>query len=225
MFKMITTLIRARAADAEEAFTDAHALTILRQQLRDAAEGLEGAKRAVAIVMAYAGRERTAAARIAGQITDLETRAVAALGKGREDLATEAASAIADLQAEAEATARAIAHYDTETRRLRETVALAEQRLKALQRGKLIADAASRTQKLRGTLPDGVAASLAEAEATLTRLQSRQDHAEAVEIAMTDLAIDTSAEATVTRLAAAGCGAALRPEAAQVLARLREKTL
>ncbi|ADE86755.1 PspA/IM30 family protein [Rhodobacter capsulatus] len=225
MFKMITTLIRAGTADAEEAFTDAHALTLLRQQLRDAAEGLEGAKRAVAVVMAYAARERAAAARIAGQIADLESRAVAALGQGREDLATEAAAAIAGLEAEAEATARALAQYDTETRRLRETVALAEQRLRALQRGKQIADAASRTQKLRGTLPDGVTASLTEAEATLARLQARQAHAEAVETALADLGLATSAEATVTRLAAAGCGAALRPEAAQVLARLREKAL
>lgn len=225
MFKRITTLIRAGAADAEEAFTDAQALTILRQQLRDAAEGLEGAKRAVAVVMAYAAREQQSAARIAGQIADLETRALAALGRGREDLATEAATAIADLQAEAEATARAIAHYDAETRRLRETVNLAEQRLRALQRGRQIADAASRTHKLRGTLPDGVTASLTEAEATLARLQARQSHAEAVESAMSELGRAASAEATVARLAAAGCGAALRPEAAQVLARLREKSL
>lgn len=42
---------------------------------------------------------------------------------------------------------------------------------------------------------------------------------------MTELSIGSSAEATVTRLAAAGCGAGLRPEAAQVLARLREKAL
>ncbi len=225
MFKRITTLIRAGAADAEEAFTDAQALTILRQQLRDAAEGLEGAKRAVAVVMAYAAREQQSAARIAGQIADLETRALAALGRGREDLATEAATAIADLQAEADATARAIAHYDAETRRLRETVNLAEQRLRALQRGRQIADAASRTQKLRGTLPDGVTASLTEAEATLARLQARQSHAEAVESAMSELGRAASAEATVARLAAAGCGAALRHEAAQVLARLREKSL
>ncbi|PYF09679.1 phage shock protein A (PspA) family protein [Rhodobacter viridis] len=225
MFKMITTLIRARSADVVEGFSDANALTILRQQLRDAADGLEGAKRAVAVVMAYGEREKGAAARIAAQIADLEARALAALGKGREDLAAEAAQAIAELEAEAAATARAISHYDAETRRLRETVSLAEQRLKALQRGKQIADAAERTQKLRGTLPDGVTASLAEAEATLSRLQSRQDHAEAVEIAMTELCIGTTTETTLSRLAAAGCGAALRPEAAQVLARLREKAL
>lgn len=225
MFKMLTTLIRSRSADVTEAFGDANALAILRQQLRDAAEGLEGAKRAVAVVMAYAEREKKTAARIAAQIADLETRAIAALHMGREDLASEAASAIAELEAEAGATARAIAHYDGEIRRLREQVSLSEQRLRTLQRGKQIADAADRTQKLRGSLPDGVAASLRDAEATLERLQARQSHAEAVETALADLSSEPSAETTAERLAAAGCGPALRPAASDVLARLRAKAL
>ncbi|NIY79267.1 PspA/IM30 family protein [Celeribacter sp. HF31] len=224
MFKMFTTLVRARTHDAAEAIEDANALTILRQQLRDAADGLQGAKRAVAVVIAYAEREKNNATKIAGQINDLELRAVEALRQDREDLATEAASAIAELEAEAAASARATAHYDAEIRRLREQVSLSEQRLRALQRGKQIADAAARTQKLRGTMPDGVVSSLREAEATLERLQSRQDHAEAVDVALRDLTTGPSAEGTVARLAAAGCGAPLRPEAAHVLDRLRAKT-
>ena len=221
MFKMVTTLMRGRSHDAVEAFADANALSILRQQLRDAADGLEKAKRAVAAVMAYAARERQTAARIAGQIGDLETRAMDAIRQGRDDLATEAAAAIAELEAEQAAVARAIAHYDTEIRGLREQVGLAGQRLRALQRGKQIADACDRTQKLRGTMPRGVPASLREAEETLERLRSRQEHAEEVEIALSDLSVDTSAGATSARMAAAGCGAPLRPDAAQVLDRLR----
>lgn len=224
MFKIMTTLIRGRSHDAAEAFTDANALPILRQQLRDAADGLNGAKRSVAVVMAYAEREKKSAARINAQLEDLETRALEALAKGREDLATEAATAIADLEAERAATDTSIAHYGTEIARLREQVSLSEQRLRTLQRGKQIADAAERTSKLRGTMPGGVIASLKEAEATLKRLQSRQDHAEDVEISMIELNLGTSAEATSARLAAAGCGAPQRSEAADVLARLRARS-
>lgn len=221
MFKTITTLIRGRSADAAEGFTEAHALPLLRQQLRDAAEGLEQAKRSVAVVMAYAEREKAAALRIAGQLADLETRALAALQQGRDDLATEAASAIAELEAERAANGKSIAHYEGEIRRLREQVSLSEQRLRATQRGYQLAEAAARTHKLRGSLPDGVVASLKEAEATLKLLQNRHDHAEAVEVAMVELSGASSAEAMSARLAAAGCGAPLRPEAAQVLDRLR----
>lgn len=223
MFKLMTTLFRARTADLTEALSDANVLTILRQQLRDAADGLDSAKRGVAVVMAYAERERKSAQRIAAQTADLEARAIQALKIGRDDLATEAASTIAELEAEAQATARAITHYDTEIARLRDQVSLSEQRLRTLQRGKHIADAAERTQKLRGALPGGVQASLRDAEATLARLQERQSHADAVDLAMGEVSSTPSVETTTARLAAAGCGAPLRPAAADVLARLRNK--
>lgn len=223
MFKTISTLIRGRSHDVADAFNNANALSILRQQLRDAADGLAGAKRSVAVVMAYSEREKKAALRIAEQIADIEARAIEALAKGREDLAAEAASTLADLEAEHAATEKSIAHYTREIARLREQVSLSEQRLRTLQRGKQIADAAERTSKLRGTLPDGVVASLRDAEATLERLQGRQAHADEVEIALETLDRGTNAEATSARLAAAGCGAPLRPAAADVLARLRAR--
>ena len=62
-----------------------------------------------------------------------------------------------------------------------------------------------------------------EAEATLQRLQERQSHADATHVAMTELNASTSAEATSARLAAAGCGDPLKPDAAAVLERLRAK--
>ncbi len=223
MFKMMTTLIRGRSHDMAEAITDANALPILQQQLRDAANGLAQSKRAVAVVMAHANREKKSAANVERQLADLESRALDALQKDREDLAMEAASAIAELEAEQGACETAIAQYEGEISKLREQVTLAERRLRALQRGKQIADAAQRTQKLRGTLPDGVLASLREAENTLERLQARQFHSEEVETALADLNASSSAEATCARLAAAGCGAPLRSEAAEVMARLRSK--
>ena len=223
MFKTITTLIRGRSHDAVDAFSDANAISILRQQLRDAAQGLEGAKRSVAIIMAYCERERKAAQRIATQLEDLELRALDALRQGRDDLATEAASAIAELEAKATTTQNAITAYEVDITRLREQVSLSEKRLRALQRGKQLADATAKSQKLRGTMPDRGLSSLKEAEATLERLQSRQGHAEDTALAMAELSTGSSAEATSARLAAAGCGAPLRSEAADVLSRLRSR--
>ncbi|MDW4550610.1 PspA/IM30 family protein [Defluviimonas sp. D31] len=221
MFKTLTTLIRGHGHDAAQAVADTNAVTILRQQLRDAAQGLESARRSVSVVMAYCEREKKAAARIAQQLDDLEGRAIAALRMDREDLATEAAAAIAQLEAERTTTERAIETYGAEIARLREEVGLAEGRLRTLQRGLQLADATAKSQKLRGTVPQGVLASLKEAEATLDRLQERQAHAEAAAAAVAELSAGTSAEATSARLAAAGCGAPLRPDAAAVLERLR----
>ncbi|MEJ8475433.1 PspA/IM30 family protein [Roseibium algae] len=223
MFKMISTLIRSRSYDAAEAFTDENALSILRQQLRDAGEGLMQTKRAVAVVIAYQAREKKTAERLSGQLSDLEERALDAIRQGRDDLASEAASAIADAEAELASTEKALSHYRNEIIKLREQVSLSEQRLRSLQRGKQIADAAQRTQKLRGTMPSGVHASLREAETTLERLQSRQDHAEEVEVALVELNSTSSTSSTVARLAAAGCGAPLKADAARILDRLRAR--
>ncbi|MEO5621085.1 MAG: PspA/IM30 family protein [Cypionkella sp.] len=221
MFKLFVTLLRGQSADATEALSDAAALPLLRQQLRDCASALETARRSVAMVMAYEAREKKSAARIAEQLADLETRALDALAKGREDLASEAASAIANLEAEAATTARALHTYGREIAHLRGVVAEADARLRDLQRGRHLALATTQTQKLRDKAPATATATLEEAETTLTRLQNRQAETEATRAAMLELSASSNTTAMQNRLAAAGCGAPLRPDAAAVLARLR----
>lgn len=224
MFNTIITLVRGRSHDASQALEDANALSILRQQLRDSASGVEAARRSVAVVMAYAERERKSLPRINAQIADLEGRAVAALTQGREDLAVEAAAAIAQLEAERATTETALATYETEISRLRDELGGAELRLRELKRGLQLADAAQKSQTVRGVVSRPVTASLAEAEATLSRVQSRQLHAEATAVAVVELSASQSAEAISARLAAAGCGPSIRPDAAAVLERLKQKS-
>jgi phage shock protein A len=222
MLKILVTLLRGKNADTTEAFTDANALPILRQQLRDCAGGVETARRSVAMVMAYAERERKSADRIAAQLADLEVRALSALTQGREDLATEAAGAIAHLEAERDTTARAIATYDTEIAHLRTALTEAETRLRDLQRGHHLAIATDHSQRLRDSAPVA-STTLSEAETTLARLQARQSATEAARAATLALSASTNAEAMQNRLAAAGCGAPLRPDAASVLERLKAR--
>jgi phage shock protein A len=98
MFKTLFTLARGRSYETGERVADANALTILDQQIRDAAGNLDRARRALAIAVAQDGAETRRAESVRGRIADLETRAVAALGGARDDLATEAAEAIAALE-------------------------------------------------------------------------------------------------------------------------------
>jgi phage shock protein A len=161
------------------------------------------------------------AERIAAQLGDLESRAHDALRKGREDLAVEAAGAIAQLEAERDTTARAISTYQAEITRLRQVLADSESRLRALQRGQRLALATEHTQRLHNKGPVTITAGLTDAEATLNRIQERQAMVAATRDAVIELSAGTSADATRDRLAAAGCGAPLRPDAAAVLARLK----
>lgn len=221
MIKQILTLARGRSADATQAVLDANALSILRQQMREAAAGVEQSRKALAVVMAYSDREKGSLAKLDTRIEDLEGRAIAALSQGQEALAHEAAGAIAGLEAERRSTTQAIDMYGSDISRLRQILRDSEAQLAEMKRGQRLAQANDATLRLRGSLPDMGRSDLADAAATLKRLQDRQDHAAATAKAMADLSASRSADAVSDRLTAAGCGAPKHSDAEAVLARLK----
>ncbi len=223
MFKQIVTLIRGRAHEAEEAFGDRHALPILAQQIRDAARGVESARRAVALSIAQNRLEKENAERLSARIDDLETRAIAALEKGREDLATEAAAAIARLETELQNARQVQAEFTDGIDRLRQAVRQSETRLAALRRGERLAEARDRTRRLSRDVPGNDLATLSDAEATLARLETRQREAELTAEALVELEDRPDPTALAEKLAAAGCGRPLVTSAEGVLERLRAK--
>ncbi|KAG1647406.1 hypothetical protein GQR58_030622 [Nymphon striatum] len=224
MLRQLFTLFRGHSADASQAFLDANATALLRQQLREAASGVQESRKAVAVVMAYAEREKTSLAAIEGKIADLETRACDALAKGADDIALEAATAIANLEAERDATNRTITIYTTEIVQLRQTLGQNEALLGELKRGQRIAEATGKTQRIRGDMPSWTQSDLADASETLKRLQERQQHNAATMEAMAELSSASSADALSDRMATAGFGTPKQTAASDVLARLKKTT-
>lgn len=223
MFKLISTLWRGAAHDAEQAFADRHAMPLLAQQIRDAAQSIQFARRSVAIAIAQNEQEGQQHATIVARIDDLETRACAALAQGDERLAQDAAKAIAYLQAERDQSAKAQAQFATAIDKLKATVRAAETRLQALQRGQRLARATYEAQKLDASVDERGLATLDEAEHTLARLQTRMNQAEITASALKEIEAATSPVEIVERLANAGYGAPLRPSADDVLTRLRNR--
>lgn len=223
MFKQILTLIRGGAYEAEEAFANRHGLPILAQQIRDAARGVEAARRAVAVAVAQNRLEKENAERLSVRIADLESRAIAALKMGRDDLAAEAAATIARLETELQSAQRLQIEFSDGIDRLRRTVRQSEMRLAALRRGERLAVARDRTQRLTSDVPGLELATLADAEQTLLRLEKRQREAELTAAALTELQDGEDPAALAEKLAAAGCGRPLVTSADEVLARLRGK--
>jgi phage shock protein A len=227
MFKTLTTLIRGAAAKAEEDFADRHALLILDQQIRDAASATEGAKRALSIAIAQDESEGKRLEATLARIADLEERATAALADKRDDLASEAAEAIALMEADRDAIRESRRAFAADVAQLKVAVASAGQRLAELERGRRIALAAESVRRLKarsGTTGTSGMAALAEAERTLKRLRERQVEEAAAAAAYDTLAPGLNPSATADRLEAAGYGRRTRTTAADVLARLREKT-
>lgn len=223
MLKHLMTLARGRATDSSQAFLDANGLALLRQQIRDAARGVEKHRKALAVVMAYAKREDAALARINDQISDLEGRALDALAQDREDLALDAATTISRLEAERDITQKAIETYQSKISDLRKGLTENEACLRAMKRGQHLVEASATAQRISGVTPSSAMSDLQEAQETLTRLQDRQEHTNATASAMMSLSVDDSAESVAKRLAEAGCGEPMHSDASSVLKRLKDK--
>ena len=224
MFKLISILLRGRAHDAEQAFADRNAVPLLAQQIRDAAQSIQSARRSVAVAIAQNEQEKVQHGTIVARIADLEVRASAALAKGNEGLAREAAEAIAYLEAERDASERAQAQFTQAIDKLKGIVRASEARLQELQRGERLARATEQAQKL-DVVVGGIQsfATLDDAEETLARLRLRQSQNEMTAVALKDMEGAIRPAGIIEKLANAGCGAPLRSSADDVLARLKSR--
>src|SRR5262245_43460064 len=226
MFKTVVTLFRGSVAAAGEELEDRTALLILDQQMRDAAAAVERSKRSLALAIAQDQQEGRRLEATNARIADLETRATSALERGREDLAREAAQAIAELEAERDAAVTARTLFSTEITRLRRHVSSAEARISELDRGRRIARASEAVRSLRRS---GIEAArpyestLPEAEATLKRLRDRQIETAAADEALIELDAASGPLATAEKLAEQGFGPRIKSTADDVLARLNAK--
>jgi phage shock protein A len=226
MLKTLVTLVRGRTFAIAEEVADQNALLILDQQMRDASGALDKAKKALAVALAQDGQEGQRLDTTRARIEDLETRAVAAIGRGRDDLATEAAEAIAILEAERDASVTARALFAAEINKLKGHVLQQQMRFSQLERGRRIARAAEAVRLVRRGRIEGTpifAGTLAEAEATLDRLREHQVEADAAETALDGLDTATGPIAVADRLSAEGFGPRLKPNTADILARLKER--
>jgi phage shock protein A len=226
MFKLMMTLWRGKQAEAVEALADAHALTLLDQQIRDATADLERARRAFAIASALDDADGKRVETTKAKIADLETRALAALDGNREDLAAEAAEAIAGLEADLAAANGSRAGFSAEAAKLKANIVNAERRLAELERGRRAAHAAEAVRRLRSRgdqAHGGGDSALREAEATLKRLRERQREDEAATSALESVTGGASADAVASKLETAGFGDPTRPTGRAVLDRLKQR--
>jgi len=226
MFKTVLTLFRGSVAAAGEELEDRTALLILDQQMRDAAAAVDRSKRTLALAIASDQQEGRRLETTNTRIADLEVRATAALDGGREDLAREAAQAIANLEAERDAAMTARTLFAAEITRLKRHVANAEARINELDRGRRIARASEAVRSLRrsgieaarpyeSTLPD--------AENTLKRLRDRQMEAQAADEALIEIDAASGPLATAEKLAEQGFGPRMKSTADDVLSRLKAR--
>ena len=216
-------MIRSALFGASENLEKGHQHALLARQVREAGQVVQAARNAVALTLAEQARETGRLERIGATLADLETRAVKAIQAGRDDLARDAAEAIAALEDDRDATRQARKGLETELASLKERVRDAEARLRDLQRGRSVTAARERIMQAGGIAASTERSSLGDAEATLDRIRARQDQERLTEDALLALSSDQAPDRIIDRLAAAGCGAPLQTSTDSVLDRLRLK--
>lgn len=174
----LLTAIRGGATEVGEAIVDSQALRILDQEIRDADTAIGQARRELTTIIA---RHKISVDRVADfdkKITDLESKAIAALNANREDLAAEIAEAIATVTNERDAEARMTADFGASVEKMKKDVAKAEARIKSLRQQVDTAKARESVQLAQvsaSIASGGASGKLSTAVDTLNRLQQRQE--------------------------------------------------
>ena len=229
MLALFDTLLRGARARAEDRATDAFAIELLDQKVRDAEGGLTAAKGTLAGLVMRLRREREALADVERRIAELESRAREALRAGSDDLAGEAAGVIAEMEGERGARRATVERIEARAARMRLSIERAHRRLVSLRQGALTARSVNSERLAQGRLhrslhgsPHGsmAASDFEEAEALVERVMRRADPLEEAEV-REEIERDLSGAGVAERMAEAGFGAATRPRADDVLARLK----
>ena len=222
MLNVLKTLFLGASARAEEQLTDHFAIDLIEQKIRESENALSLAKTTLAALIIRQRNEQTTLTRLDTQVADLEDRARQALGAGREDLAADAASAIADLENERAVRRDTLAQLANRVARTQQAVEKAHRRIIDLRQGMISARAADAERKAQKSLNRSIGsnASIREAEELIGRVLNGPDPF--VESEVLD-EIDAGLSGTDIRdhLGQAGFGAKTKVDASDVLKRIK----
>lgn len=224
MFKTLSTLIAGVNARSEDRVRDAFAIELIDQKIREAETSLKAAKATLASLIQRQRSEERQRDALQNRINDMTKRAKEALDKDRDDLAAEAAHAIAQMENELTLRQETCARLDQKVIRLRNSIEAGHRRIIDLKQGAIQARAVRREQAIQSRLNStiGTTSSTEEAEELIARVMGRDDPFEQSEI-LREIDRDLGHETLADRMADNGFGPATRTTADDVLARLKAK--
>ncbi|MEP5154104.1 PspA/IM30 family protein [Planktotalea sp.] len=224
MISMMKTLFAGANSRAEDRLKDTFALELIDQKIRETEVQLKAAKATLASLMQRQRGEQRQFDGLQTRIATLTERAKDALNNDRQDLANEAANAIATMENEATLRSETLNRLEQQTLRLRTSVEAAHRRIIDLKQGAISAKAIKREQNIQSNLRTtiGRTSSADEAEDLIARVVGKDDPFEQSEI-LSEINASLDHSNLEDRMAAAGFGDTTKTTAADVLARLSQK--
>ncbi|MBD1554618.1 PspA/IM30 family protein [Pseudomonas typographi] len=225
IWKKVVTAIRGGASEAGEAIVDANAIRILEQEQRDAEAAVLKARNGLVEIKAKHKLSLQRLAAYDNDITNWEGKAIAALGKGEESLASECANQIAQIEGQREQERLLNEQFGKQVDALHAQVSRADAQIKGLKQQVEMAKARETVQQARvatAAATGGASGKLETAVDSLARIKQRQDERDAKLEAAEELAAAANGGDLDKRLREAGIGAS-SPGGADVLARLKAR--
>lgn len=224
MFGTFRTLITGANARAEEHVRDVYAIELIDQKIREAEASVKAAKATLATLIQRSRSEQRHVDGLKSQIKDMTSRATQALDAGQDDLARDAAQAIAQMENELELRKHTVDRLEAKTLRLRNSAEAGTRRVIDLKQGAVQARAVRREQTIQSKLNStiGSTSSAEEAEDLIANVIGKDDPFEQSEI-LREINEDLGHTSVADRLAAQGFGPSTKTTADDVLNRLASK--
>ncbi|MFQ5535405.1 MAG: PspA/IM30 family protein [Sphingomonadales bacterium] len=221
----IITAIRGGATEVGEAIVDANSVRIFEQEIKDAENHLEKAKRDLTEVMAKEMQATRKIGDLTANVVKHEGYAAQALEKGDESLALEVAGKIAELQDELEIQQQAKQNFSAHVARLKKLIRATGKSLADMKRQLVMVKTTDSVQKATAAITDNFASSgsrLLSAKESLDRIQQRQRNTEDRLKAGEELRSDFEGGGLEERLQAAGIGET-KSSADDILAKIKAR--
>lgn len=225
MIAMFRTLFNGAAAQAEERLESKYSIELIQQKIREASASVQNAKNVLVTLIQRQKVEQRQQADLQARIKTLTAQATKAIENDREDLASEAANTIAQMENEANVRAETLARLDARILRLRGSVEKMNRRLVDLRQGEIAARAIRKEHDAQRSLKSTIGSvdSFADAERLIGKVMTEEDPYVQAEI-MEEIDADLNGQSIETRLHDAGMGSSGKTSAADVLARLKSKS-
>jgi phage shock protein A len=177
MWKQLVTLVRGSAYEAGQSVTDARALTILDQQIRDAGAAQSKARDDLATLTARRRLAEKDLEALTAQRSKYEASARAAIGRGDMGLAREVAERLATIEAEFTAKTPQIEEMRSAEDRIRGIIKQGDGRIETLRREVEVVRANDSVQKAQAAVAashSSAGSSLGSAADSLKRIKEQQ---------------------------------------------------
>lgn len=227
IWQNLADIFRSKAHKLAEEVEDKNSIVILEQKLRDASADIDAAKRELGNLMAKHKVTADEVTALKATISDYESKGIAALQAGNEELALKVADKVSLLEGEHILKAAASEEYRTGIETMRSDIRRGEANIAALRQMTDRAKAKEAVQKARisSSLASGQAnAHLETAASTMKRLTQRQLEKDASIHAHEQLASESSGADLDRQLRDAGIGPDTN-NTSSVLERMKAKAL